>query len=72
MKLIFYEFLKGVNCTLTREERKRFNYEQSHQIINGIAHKFCYTCKTWYPMTEEYFYKWSRSVDGFMTRCKCC
>lgn len=67
-KMIFWEW----RIILTREERKRFNYEQTYKIINDILYKKCSVCpedKAWKPMTEKYFYKWNNSSDGFHAQC---
>jgi hypothetical protein len=55
---------------MTREERKKWHYEQIHKVINGIEYKQCSKCKEWKPMTEEYFYIWKYSTtDGYHSSC---
>jgi hypothetical protein len=58
---------------MTREERKQYNYNQTHKTIKGIEYKKCSKCKEWKPMTEEFFYKWKHStLDEFHAQCKEC
>jgi hypothetical protein len=58
---------------MTREERKIYNYNKIHKIVNNIEYKYCTGCNKWFPMTEEYFYKWKYSkTDGYRTLCKEC
>jgi hypothetical protein len=58
---------------MTREERKQYNYNQSHKETDGVIYKKCSKCseeKAWKPMTEEYFYKWSYgTVDEYHSQC---
>jgi hypothetical protein len=58
---------------LTREERKQFNYNKCHKIINGVLHKQCSICKNWFPCTEEFFYtNKTNKNDGLKPYCKEC
>lgn len=40
--------------------------------IDGITYKLCTKCKTYYPMTEEYFTKRENVKCGFDSHCKKC
>jgi len=50
----------------------QWDYEQKHRIINGIIYKVCSQCKNWFPMNEEYFYKWNRNRDKLSAQCIKC
>lgn len=58
---------------MTREERKKWNYEQTHKEIDNIIYKKCSKCPeetAWKPMTEDYFYKWKYStLDEYHSNC---
>lgn len=48
---------------MTREERKKWYYEQTHKVIDNISYKQCSKHSTyfpeedsWFPDTNEYFY----------------
>jgi hypothetical protein len=58
---------------MTREERKIWYYNQIHKTINDVEYKLCSECKEWFPMNEDYFYKWKYSTtDGYRSICKKC
>lgn len=57
---------------MTREERKIFNFNQKHKILNGKEYKLCSKCNEWKLMDEKHFYKWNRSSDGFNAQCIDC
>jgi hypothetical protein len=59
---------------LNREERKKWYYEQTHKIVNGIIHKQCTKCKEWLPDTNEYFYMRNKKKPerGLNAECKKC
>jgi len=50
--------------------RRRYKYEESHRIIDGIKQKRCRKCARWKP--ESDFYKHWRNKDGLESRCKKC
>ena len=57
---------------MNRAERKQYNYNLKHEIIDGEEYKQCSICKQWKPMTEEFFYIWNHSVDGYHAQCAEC
>ena len=65
---------KKGDIKVTREERKLWYYEQTHEIIEGIPHKQCRICKNWFPDTDKYFY-WrnkNKTEKGLTSECKIC
>ncbi len=44
------------------------------KLINGVWHKQCSKCGTFYPLNSEYFYRHSNNGrgDGFRATCKQC
>jgi len=67
---------KAINIERRRQEK----YNKTHQIIDGIDHKFCNNHykyfpeeNPWFPATLEYFYQNKTSkVDGLNPYCKRC
>jgi hypothetical protein len=58
---------------LTRAERKKWHYEQTHKIIDEVEHKQCSKCKEFKPMNKEHFYTSKyNTVDAFKSQCKVC
>jgi len=59
---------------MTREERKQFEYDRKHILINNIQFRQCTQCKIWKPDTEEYFYLRNKNKinRGFSSECKIC
>jgi len=67
---------------LTREERKQYNYNLTHKIIDGILHKKCNHHfehfpeeDDWFPCTDKYFYNnttKSINTDGLHPECRLC
>jgi len=43
-----------------------------YKIEYDIEYKQCTKCIEWLPITDEYFYKWNYSKDGFHPQCKKC
>lgn len=57
---------------MNRVERNKYVYSLTHKIINEVEYKKCSVCKEWKIMSEEYYYKWNQSKDGFESQCKEC
>ena len=57
---------------MTREERKIYNYEKNHTIIDEIIYKRCTKHNEFLIMDEDNFYRWDHSVDGFHPQCRKC
>jgi hypothetical protein len=60
---------------MTWKERKLYNYNLTHKIIDEVIYKKCTQCpeeEAWQPMNDEHYYKWKRSPDGFQAQCISC
>lgn len=58
---------------MTREERKRFDYDKRHRInTDGVEEKLCTKCDNWLIMSADNFYTDKVSPDGLNTWCKIC
>lgn len=57
---------------LSREERKRLRYNETHEIIDGLDHKFCKSCNSWLPSENCFYKKKVNTTDGLDTYCKEC
>lgn len=58
---------------MTREERRQFNWEQKHKIIDGKIYRQCTQCNEWKVESEE-FYLRNKSMPekGYSPECKKC
>jgi len=51
-------------------KRKRYRYEQSHRVVDGVKEKRCHKCRRWKP--ESKFSKKRKRKDGLQQYCKEC
>jgi hypothetical protein len=56
-----------------KEERRLKKWIETHKNIDGVDHKICTKCNTYYQSTTEFFYhNKSNSLDGLHPYCKRC
>jgi len=44
-------------------------YNKRHKIINGVEYKLCLKCNRWFPLSREFFYRYHKSNDGYVSNC---
>lgn len=54
-------------------ERRQKKWDEAHKIIDGIDHKICNDCDSYFPATGDYFYlNTKNSIDGLYPYCITC
>jgi len=71
----FYYSSYCINCERNNTRQsytKREKIDKKLILWNCNQEKQCKTCKSYFPVTKEYFYKNSETFDGFENSCKDC